>query len=121
MSPPLPSNQLKKTVSSVIKMHDGDELRWHYNSDRRILFNPIHKLSRKEKMEIVNKEMGRLKVNGSKQKIYDAIETWDFSSLGKITQKSVSILSGLSLPTVKRHWADFKPFVLELNSKSKIF
>lgn len=99
-------------------MHEGDELRWHYYNDTHILFNPIFKLTRTEKMDVLNKEMGKLKVNDSKQRMYDAIENWDYSSYGKITQKGVAELSVLSLPTIKRHWADLKPFVLELNNKS---
>ena len=115
----LSENEVHRIINSVIKMHSENKLIMHYNSERKILFNPRYKLTREEKMAIVNREMGKLRVKKSQQKIYNAIENWDFSLFKKITQKNVVMCSGLSIATVKRHWKVFKSYARELNEINK--
>ncbi|OEK07283.1 hypothetical protein A8C32_17750 [Flavivirga aquatica] len=116
---PLNDNEVHRIINSVIKMHSENKLVMHYNSKRKILFNPKYKLTREEKMVIVNREMGKLRVKKSQQKIYNAIENWDFSLFKKITQKNVVECSGVSIATVKRHWSVFKDYVKEFNDINK--
>ena len=118
--PKLDKKEVNTIVNSVVKKHTENTLEMHFNSARKILFNPKYKLTRNEKMAVVNKEMGILRVKKSQTKIYDAIEDWDFAKHKKITQKKVAEVSGLSVPTVKRHWCGFKEFVTELNEVYKL-
>lgn len=116
--PPLPSHTLKKTVNYIIRKRSEGQLTPYFNNERRIIFNPILKMNRKQKMEITNKEMGKLKREKTKGKIYDLLESWDFEIEGKITQKKVSILTGLHLSSIKRYWELFKDFASRLNTDS---
>jgi hypothetical protein len=119
MYPKLDKNEVKTIINNVVKMHTDGRLKTYFNSDRKVLFNPAHKLTFNEKMLIVNKEIGALRVNESKNRIYNAIETWDFDKYKKITQKKVVEVSGVSIATVRRYWSDFKDFVKELNENWK--
>lgn len=119
MRPNLPSNEVQKTLNSVLKSFKNNSLELYLNSDRRILFNPQRKIPYKEKMQVVNTELGKLKSLKTQEHIYAIIENWDFNELGKITQKKVTELSEKSLPTVKRYWSNFKEYVKELNTDFK--
>lgn len=119
MRPNLPPNEVKKTLVSVMKSFKENSLKLHLNSERRILFNPKYKISFKEKMKIVNTEMGKLKSSKTQEHIYLIIENWDFDELGKITQKKVEKLSKYSIATIKRYWSNFKDYVKELNTDFK--
>jgi hypothetical protein len=116
---PMPLTEVKSIVNSVFAQMKSGKLVIFYNEDRRILFNPLFKLTRKEKMEIVNREMGILRSTKTEKEIYTAIESWDFNEYSKITIKAVSKISNKSESTVKRHWKTFKEFVSELNLESK--
>jgi hypothetical protein len=119
MYPKLDKKEISTIVNSVVKKHKENTLEMHFNSTRKILFNPEYKLTRNEKMGIVNKEMGVWRVKKSQNKIYDAIEDWDFIRYEKITQKKVAEVSGLGISTVKKYWFGFKDYVKELNSVYK--
>jgi hypothetical protein len=116
---PMSLSEVKSIVSSVFAQMKNGKLTIFYNEDRRILFNPLFKLTRKEKMEIVNKEMGLFRSKNTERQIYTVIESWDFDEYPKITIKTVSKISSKSESTVKRHWKTFKEFVAELNLESK--
>ena len=88
----------------------------HYNDERRIVFNPKVRFTTKEKMNIVNRELGKLQTNVTKELINAVLESWDFESHGFITQKKVSVMAGRSIATVKRHWNDFKDDVEAVNN-----
>ncbi|MEM0519598.1 hypothetical protein [Aequorivita flava] len=73
----------------------------------------------KEKMKIVNKELGGIKSIRTTEKIYECIEEWDFKSNGKITQDKIAHLINVHVSTIKRYWSNFKTFVKELNDDYK--
>lgn len=116
MMPKLSDNEVDSIVNSVLRGYENDSLYMILNKERKFLFNPNIKLTFKEKMHIVNKENARLKVDATKQKIYDVIENWNFKTNKKITQNKVSELSNISIRTIKRYWSDFKEYVIELNT-----
>lgn len=116
---PMPLTEVKAIVNSVFLQMKSGKLVIFYNEDRRILFNPLYKLSRKEKMEIVNREMGIYRSTKTEKEIYVAIESWDFNTCSKITIKAISNSINKSESTIKRHWKKFKEFVAELNGNSK--
>ncbi len=119
MVPRLPNNEVNTIIKNVLKGYENDSLKLILNKERKFLFNPISKLSFNEKMSIVNKENGRLRVDNTKQRIYDAIEDWDYKVYKKITQSKVTDVSGIPTRTVKRYWSDFKEYVTELNTAYK--
>lgn len=86
------------------------------NHKRKIIFNPNYKLNKKQKQSIINKEIGKMKSNKTKQEIYDIIERWDFDTNGKITQKKVQQLSSKGIRTIRKYWDEFKDYVKFLNN-----
>lgn len=119
MSPRLKESELESIVKSILKKKKDGTLEIYSNKERRILFNPSIKMTHAEKMKIVNKELAEIKNNKTRTQIYEIVEDWDFDVQGKITQNKVSMISGLSLSTIKRHWKHFKTYAMELNEEYK--
>ncbi|MHA3786851.1 BT4734/BF3469 family protein [Flavobacterium hauense] len=111
MFPKLSNEEINNTVNSVINGRRSNTLKMHYNEERRILFNPSMKLTRKEKMDIVNRELGQIQRSKTRQKIYKALEAWNFIIDGEITQKSIAEKTGMSLSTIKRYWSEFRSYI----------
>ncbi|MDV6169498.1 BT4734/BF3469 family protein [Flavobacterium sp. DG1-102-2] len=111
MYPKLSNEEINKTVDSVINGRRSNTLKMHYNEERRILFNPAMKFTRKEKMDIVNRELGQIQRSKTRQKIYKALEAWNFIIDGEITQKSITEKTGMSLSTIKRYWNEFRSYI----------
>jgi hypothetical protein len=120
MIPKLSDAEMLKVIGSVAKKNKEDTLEIYFNQERRVLFNPLMKLPFKEKMSIVNKELGAMKSEKTKETIYVLIEDWGFEVEGKITQKKAARITGFSVSTIKRHWHHFKPYVWELNNDYKV-
>ena len=115
MKPKLGDKELDKIINSLFQLKESGELEMFYNKERRIIFNPDERITFKEKMKIVNRELGAMASERTTEKIYECIEEWDFESLGKITQTKIALVIGVSVSTVKRYWGNFKSFVKELN------
>lgn len=116
MYPHISNRELNAVVDSVLKKRDERTLTIHYNEERRILFNPKALLDLKEKTAIVNRELGRLKSDITRELIYAVLECWDFETEGAITQKKVSLLAGRGIATIKRYWGEFKDGVQAVNN-----
>jgi hypothetical protein len=108
--------EIDSIVHSVLRMRKEDTLELYLNEERRILFNPAVKISFKDKMAIVNSELGTLKKERTMAAIYNILEDWDFKSDGKITQKKVRDKLGCHISTIGRHWDGFKDYVGGLNA-----
>jgi hypothetical protein len=116
----LPKQELKAIITSVLKKRKEGTLQLYLNKERKILFNPKAKLNRKEKMKIVNVELGKMKSSKTQNKIYQIIENWDFENDGDIIQKKVALKADSSLTTIKRYWHFFKEFVVEVSNDFKL-
>ena len=114
-TPKLEQNEIKQIIKSVIKKRANNELELNYNEPRRIIFNPKKQISGEQRRIISNKKIGEFRTNKTLQKIYDCIEDWNFKKYNKITQKNISIELGISIPTIKRYWKNFKDYVYNLN------
>jgi hypothetical protein len=121
MRPKLSNDEQDKVINSIFNLKESGELIMIFNKERRIIFNPNpnHKISFKDKMGIVNKELGKLRKKVTEETIYACIEEWDFNSNEKITQKKVAKSLDKSVSTVKRYWYNFKEYVKELNEEYK--
>ena len=115
MRPNLSDKETSFVIDSVLKKRDACTLQPYFNEERRVLFNPKVSLTAKEKMTIVNTELGKRKSDFTKEVIYLVLENWDFEADGKITQGKVAIYANRDVSTVKRHWSDFKAYVKDLN------
>jgi hypothetical protein len=116
----LPKQELNAIVMSVLKKRKEGTLQLFLNQERKIIFNPKAKMNRKEKMQIVNRELGKIKSSKTQNRIYQIIENWDFENDGDIIQKKVAIKVDTSLTTIKRYWHFFKEFVIEVSNDFKL-
>lgn len=116
MYPNLSEKEINLVVDSVLKKREAGSLELYRNDERRVLFNPKVSLTAKEKMKIVNRELGKRKSDFTKEVIYLVLENWDFEADGKITQDKVAKYANRNESTVKRHWPDFKAYVKDLNN-----
>jgi hypothetical protein len=114
MHPPLREQELKSTVRKILQGREDKTLTLHYNEARRVLFNPKLKLSHKEIMQIVNRELGNIKKELTRAIIYDALESWDSEIDGKLIQVSLAIKTRLSLTTIKRYWKEYRWLIDDL-------
>jgi hypothetical protein len=120
MKPSMPESEINSIINSIFKNKEDGGLQMFLNQERRILFNPAIKIPFKEKMIIVNRELGFMARETAKAIMYAIIEDWDFRYEGKITQLKVSQISGFSSSKIKRYWADFKNYVADLNKDFRI-
>jgi hypothetical protein len=116
MYPNLSERETNRVIDSVLKKRETGSLELYSNKERRVLFNPKATLTTKEKMKIVNTELGKRKSDFTKEVIYLVLENWDFKADGKITQEKVANYANRDISTVKRHWSDFKAYVKDLNT-----
>src|SRR5690606_23135652 len=119
MFPNLSAKEINSVIDSILTKREDNSLELYFNQERRILFNPNILFTAKQKMEIVNKVLGKLKSDHTKDVIYLVLEDWDFKANGKITQEKVAKLAKRGKSTVKRHWSDFKAHVKDLNKDYK--
>lgn len=115
MYPNLSEKEINLVVDSVLKKREAGSLKLHRNDERRVVFNPKISLTTKEKIKIVNGELGKRKSDFTKEVIYMVLENWDFEANGKITQRKVANYANRDESTVKRHWPDFKAYIKDLN------
>lgn len=116
MHPPLKEQELKSTVRKILQGREDKTLTLHYNEARRVLFNPKLKLSRKEIMQIVNRELGNIRKELTRAIIYDALESWDSEIDGKLIQVSLAEKAKLGVSTIKRYWKEFKWLIDDLKA-----
>jgi hypothetical protein len=115
--PPLSKSEVIKIVNNKDKLDDIEPI---LNKERRIIFNPEAKLDRKQKSLRTNKVTGEIRKEKSRQKIRDALDNWNFKTLGKITQNKLIEISGLSKNTVEKYGKEFRQRIQNLNHNLKI-
>lgn len=106
--PPLKDNEIEKIVKYKMRLTDIEAIQ---NKERRVLFNPECEFNRIEKLTIVNQALGVLKKEKSRTKIRECIDSWDYESLGKITQVKLAIETGLNIKTVEKYYKEFKMII----------
>jgi hypothetical protein len=111
--------KIKSIVAGVIKKRKEGTLEPYLNKERRIIFNPDKKITKKEKQKTTAVLMGKIKTDKTQKFINDTIDDWKFQNDGKITQEKIAKKLNKSLVTIKRNWSPFKEFVSELNSSFK--
>ena len=70
-------------------------------------------LTKEDKVSIVNKEVGVMRTKKTKQRIHDAIQSWNKTE--KITADKVAQELSLGEATVGRHWREFKILIQDVN------
>jgi hypothetical protein len=109
-----PELELNRIVKQAYK---SDRSNIKLVKERSIIFNENIKLTLKEKQKITGKEMGKVR----KERTSDIIEkiVLDYNLTEKMTAKTISNLSGLSLITIKRYWSNFKESANQYNISLK--
>lgn len=114
----LSSVSLGKLIQMIFKEKEKvGTLELIKNKERKIIFDDKYNLSKNDKIEIVNKEMGLLKKQQTTDRIYSAIVDWNQPT--KITAELIAKDVGMSLRTVKTYWNLFKEIVKDYNNNLK--
>lgn len=115
---PLTEKEVYGIVKSIFKYKEDGTLKPINNKVRKVVFSDKCKLSKEEKVTIVNKEVGKMRVECTKQKIHDAIVNWNHSE--KITSERIAIEIGMGIATVGRYWPEFKELAIKVNFSRNI-
>lgn len=114
---PLLYQQVVGIVKSIWRYKQEGTLKPYNNKMRKVIFNAKSTLSKEDKVSIVNKEVGKIKVSKTKNRIHDVIQVWNKPE--KITQKKIAVEATLGLATVKRYWSEFDMLVKDINARVK--
>jgi hypothetical protein len=118
MKTELSQYETNKIIDNVLKMRADGELQMYCNKERRVLINPNMEFTKQDKQEIFRREVGKVRKEAKRKKIYTILENWDKEKNGKITQKKVSVVANIPLSTLKKpyYWKEpFKDYVNDLN------
>lgn len=113
---PLPVKEIASMCAWTHARHLEGKLTHHKARQKKVWFKDGCGLTPTEKRKVAGREIAKLKVDAAKEKIYKAIEELQ-SGTTKITQDTVSKLTGMNLRTVKRYWPEFKEYVKGLNDE----
>lgn len=115
--PPLESQEMSDIVRKVFKNESPIVV---LNKKKRIIFNPDYQFKGKERMSMSASYLMKDRKEVNKRRVYKVLSEWDFEKEGKITQKKIAKVSDLSLPTIKRYYAEdteIKGLVQHLNEE----
>ncbi|WP_242093138.1 primase C-terminal domain-containing protein [Aestuariivivens sediminicola] len=111
---PLPVKDIDTIIESVMSVEDIQPLE---NASRRFVFNSDYDITIREKRQEIMKVLNSDRVAKSKMKIENAIKDWDFECDGKITIKSLSIVTGMHRNTILKYYPLYKSEIHMLNKK----
>jgi len=113
---PVDEYQVKSVVTGIFKQKENGTLQPIVNrKKRKIVFAPYSLLTAEQKFAKSRELVAEHKTSGSKQKINQIIEDWDFDTNGKITVRGVVKIGKMGNNTVQKYWSEFKEHVAELN------
>lgn len=114
--PPLSYKEVLNSFNANWKKYEDDELDFSkYYEKQRSFWSRECTLKGNEKRKVTCRIKNEPVVAESKRTIKEAIELIKASG-EKVTQKKVALVSGLSLPTIKKYRNYYKEVILESNS-----
>lgn len=112
---PLDQIEVNHIVNKIAKM---EVIEPFLNMPRRIVFNPKKSLSRRQKLSIANKLIGRRRSSMTIQELKDIVCSWDYNEHGKITQVKLAKVSGRNIKTIEKYYKNLKLSIAQINSKT---
>lgn len=112
--PNLKRNEVEIIINKVDKLDNPEPM---LNEERRFIFNPEYKLSRKEKAKIMNPKLGEKRSEKTIKSIKDCLDNWDIKKHGKVTQKSLAKVSDWNIKTIQKYYRLFDPVIMDINKK----
>ena len=108
-------------VNSILRnIADKKNLTPLLTTPRRIVFNKESGLSAKEKRALSNKLNGARRRRKTLKLLTEYVRNWDYEKSGKITQKKLASISGMSVKTIENYYSSLKPEIKHLNSGSTL-
>ena len=116
---PLLPHEVKSIIKSVYGyLHNGTLSPKISIKKRKFIWNDNY--TRQDKMNDVHNKRREVCANESTEKIYNIIEDWDWSLLGKISQAKMVKNYPISKKTVEKYWSEFKDTIEGLNEGYKL-
>ena len=117
---PIAAKQLIKITDSIMKLSQDGKLKPRlFWKKRKILFHKGAIMTKEEKMVVVRKEVGKMKSEGSRKKLSEIINSWNFLDHGNISVRNISKHHPISKKTVEKYYKEFRDLVDEMNFAHK--
>ncbi|WP_146109696.1 hypothetical protein [Jejuia pallidilutea] len=98
---PLPDKEVEIIIQRTLNHKDIQPI---LNKERRIVFNPEIKLSKKAKHKVIGSVVGKIKSKNSIKKIEKGINDWDSKVDGKISQLRLAKKLNMSKNTINKYY-----------------
>jgi hypothetical protein len=103
--PPLKEKEVLKIFNNIMSVKDSQP---NLNKERRILFNPKIKLTKKEKMSIVNPLIGKKRREKTYEELKEFVKNWNYKEYGKITIDKLTEVSKKNKKTVAKNYKQLR-------------
>lgn len=115
--PKLSKDEINKMIDSLRKVQLNDEITPNYMK-RKIIFNSLMNFSGKERKILSLQANIEMKGELKRIKLYEIIESWDFNTYGKITQRSIiGCNAGIGKKAVEKYYSEFREYIKNLNDE----
>jgi len=105
-------------VNSILrKIANNKKLTPLLTTPRRIVFSKESSLSAKEKRVLTNKLNGARRRRKTLKLLTEYVRNWDYEKSGKITQKKLASISGMSVKTIENYYSKLKGDITILKKK----
>lgn len=110
--PALSDKEINSIIDSIFRI---EKIELKPNRYRRFLYNPDYNLSTSEKRRenLISIRNDRVEKTLTDLELF--IENWDYKLNGKITQKSLSNVSGKNIKTIEKYYNKFKDKIKDKN------
>lgn len=115
--PSLGTREVEIIINKVDKLVEPKPM---LNIERRFIFNPDFKLTRKQKAQIMNPLLGKKRSENTIQKIKECLNDWDIVKYGKVTQKSLTEVLGMDKKTIQKYYRLFDDKISAINEMLKL-
>lgn len=117
----LQESELESMIDTLsLKAWRGELDPVHSKQKRKIVFNTDLKLSGSRRKAIAREVIIDTKKNVSIMKLKCIIECWDFKTQGKITQRTMARIKGISKKTIEKYSKGFRELIDEKNADYKL-
>ncbi|MDV3949332.1 hypothetical protein CMT75_12495 [Elizabethkingia anophelis] len=106
MRPQLSSTEVNTTLNKVYKKRN--DIKPVLNTSRRFIYDSSKNLTTTEKRQLNAIQMGKDKVDKTKQELLDVMKNWNIEKCGKMTIDNIKKVTGKNKKTVQKYYTHLK-------------
>lgn len=112
MRPQLSSTEVNTTLNKVYNKRK--DIQPKLNASRRFIYDSSKNLTTTEKRQLNAIQMGKDKVDKTKQELLTVMKNWDIKQYGKMTIDKIKKVTGKNKKTVQKYYTDLKKYLKEM-------